>query len=339
MGHLLLGLLAAFAAAGFYSGGIALQASEARRQPTEHGLRILLLRRLVRRPRWIAGIGLDICGWAMQALALGLAPLTVVQPTLAVGLVFLLAIGSRALGEAVGRREALCVLAVAAGVAGLGWAAPVHVAHHDTGFTLALALALLGAAALVPFAVARARGAGGAPIVAVAAGLAFAWDGLATKFFADDFSQRAFPWVLFWLAGMIGAATLGTLCENSALQHRPVTQVVPLVFAAATVVPVVLAPFVAGEGWNHGILVQAILVGSVALVLVGAAQLARTPAVVAVLAVDAEASSRRSGTGRRPWARRKATTRSTAVADARPSDPATTTTISPARSSSPGQSA
>ena len=167
MSDLLLGLLAAFAAAGFYSAGIALQAAEARRMPTEHGLRILLLRRLVRRPRWIGGIALDIVGWGLQTLALGLAPLTVVQPALAVGLVFLLAIGSRALGEAVGRREALWVIAVAAGVAGLGWAAPAHVARHDTGSTLALALALLAAAALVPFVVARTRGAG-APLVAIA---------------------------------------------------------------------------------------------------------------------------------------------------------------------------
>jgi drug/metabolite transporter (DMT)-like permease len=336
MSHLLLGLLAAFAAAGFYSGGIALQAAEARGMPAEHGLRISLLRRLIRRPRWIAGIGLDLVGWALQAVALGLAPLTVVQPTLAVGLVFLLAIGSRALGESVGRREVLCVLAVAAGVAGLGWAAPEHVDRHDTGSTLAIALALLGAAALVPFAVARARGAG-APLIAIAAGLAFAWDGVATKLFADDFTQRAFPGVVLWLAGMIGAATLGTLCENSALQRRPVTQVAPLVLAAATVVPVVLAPFVAGEGWAHGPLVRTILVGSLVLVIGGAVQLTRSPAVAAVLATDAR--SRRSGTGRRPRARRKATTLPTAAADARASESTTTTTIAPGRSSPPGRNA
>ena len=41
---------------------------------------------------------------------------------------------------------------------------------------------------------ARTRGVGGA-VVAVAAGLAFAWDGVATKFFSDDVAQRAFPGV------------------------------------------------------------------------------------------------------------------------------------------------
>src|ERR1700747_53544 len=93
MSRLLLGLLAAFGAAGFYSAGIALQALEARRVGPELALRFGLLRRLVRRPRWLAGLGVDPGGWGVQTLALTLAPLTLVQPALAAGLVFLLVIG------------------------------------------------------------------------------------------------------------------------------------------------------------------------------------------------------------------------------------------------------
>jgi len=335
MTRLLLGLLAAFAASGLYSAGIALQASEARRLPARHGLKLSLLRRLVARPRWLAGISLDGGGWGLQALALGLAPLTLVQPALAVGLVFLLAIGTTALGESVRRRELLAVFAVAAGIGGLGWAAPGRVARHETGATLALALGLLAAAFLIPFALARTRGVGGV-VVAVAAGLAFAWDGIATKFFSDDVAQRAFPGVLLWLAGMLVAAGLGTLCENSALQRRPVTQTAPLVLAAATVVPVVLAPFLASEDWSHSAGVRVVLVSSLVLVLAGAAQLARAPAVASVL--GDEASRIRSGTGRRPRERRRASTPSSALADPGSSASASTTTIAPARRSSPGRS-
>jgi hypothetical protein len=336
MTRLLLGLLAAVTASGLYSAGIALQAAEARRMPPEAGLRLTLLRRLVARPRWLAGISLDGGGWALQALALGLAPLTVVQPALALGLVFLLAIGARVLGEPVRRLDVVCVLGVAGGLAGLGWAAPEHVARHETGWRLALALGLLGAAALVPFGIARVRGAGGA-VVAVAAGLAFAWDGLATKLFADDVTARAFPGVVLWLVGMLVAAGLGTLCENSALQQRPVTQTAPVVLAVATVVPVVLAPFLAGEHWSGSAGVRAVLVASLVLVVAAAAQIARTPAVAAVL--EADASSRRSGTGRRPRARRNASTRPTDAADERGVESASTTTIAPARSSSSAPSA
>jgi hypothetical protein len=336
MTRLLFGLLAAVTASGLYSAGIALQAAEARRLAPEHALRLSLLRRLVAQPRWLAGISLDGGGWGLQALALGLAPLTVVQPALALGLVFLLAIGSRALRERVRTRDAIAVVGVAAGLAGLGWAAPEHVARHETGWRLVLALGLLGAAALVPFALARTRGAGGA-IVALAAGLAFAWDGIATKFFADDVTARAFPGFLLWLIAMLVAAGLGTLCENSALQRRPVTQTAPLVLAAATVVPVVLAPFVAGEDWSGGAGLRAVLVVSLVLVVAGAAQIARAPAVAAVL--EAEASSRRSGTGRSPRARRSARMRPTDAADPRAVESASTTTIAPPRSSSSAPSA
>src|SRR5439155_25048813 len=71
---LLLGVGAALAAAGFYSAGVSLQALEARRTPDRHFLRLSLLRVLATRRVWLAGIALDACGWALQTVALGLAP-------------------------------------------------------------------------------------------------------------------------------------------------------------------------------------------------------------------------------------------------------------------------
>ena len=58
-------------------------------------------------------------GWSLQAGSLLLAPVTVVQPTLAIGVVFLLVIGVRVLGEDIGRREVVAVGAIVAGVTGL----------------------------------------------------------------------------------------------------------------------------------------------------------------------------------------------------------------------------
>src|SRR5919108_5732094 len=93
----LLGMAAAVAASAMYNVAIALQAIEAREVPAEHGLRLSLLARLVRRRRWLAGAGLNFLGWPVQTVALLAAPLTVVQPCLAAGLLLLLAIGSRML--------------------------------------------------------------------------------------------------------------------------------------------------------------------------------------------------------------------------------------------------
>src|SRR5947208_5253675 len=100
-----------------YATGIALQAIEARRVSERHGLRLSLLTRLLRRSRWLAGLALNAAGFGLQEVALLLIPLTIVLPTLAAGLLLLLAIGRRMLREPVGRREFAAVAAIVLGVA------------------------------------------------------------------------------------------------------------------------------------------------------------------------------------------------------------------------------
>ena len=96
------GIGCAAGAAACFDGAVAWQAMEARRVVS--GDRRLLAR-LVRRPRWLAATGLSALGWPLQLAALSLAPLTVVQPTLAAGLLVLLALGVIVLGEHVGVTE------------------------------------------------------------------------------------------------------------------------------------------------------------------------------------------------------------------------------------------
>src|SRR5438105_6210818 len=135
---LLLGMAAACAASAMYNVAVALQALEARHVPAEHGLRPSLLLRLVRRPRWLAGAALNILAWPVQTVALLAAPLTVVQPCLAAGLLLLLAMGARMLHERVGRRETLSILLIIAGVVGLGFSAPHRTTNEANTETLAI---------------------------------------------------------------------------------------------------------------------------------------------------------------------------------------------------------
>src|SRR5919112_4719356 len=115
----LLGITCALGSAVLYCAGAALQALEARNTPEREALHASLLRDLAARPRWLLGTGSVLLGWSLQATALLLAPVTVVQPTLAAGLVLLLVVGTRVLGERVGRREVLGMVAIVVGVAGL----------------------------------------------------------------------------------------------------------------------------------------------------------------------------------------------------------------------------
>src|SRR5215210_9384416 len=149
---LALGVLAALASAVLYSGGVTLQSLEAREAPAEESLRLSLLSRLVRRRRWLAGTGCVAGGWVMQAVALTLAPITIVQPALALSVVSLLFIAVRFFGESLRRRELFAAFAIVAGVAGLVLVAPQQTDAHAQPLTLALGMAVLGAIALAPYA-------------------------------------------------------------------------------------------------------------------------------------------------------------------------------------------
>src|SRR6266540_1090828 len=283
--HVLAGLVAAFATAVLYASAVALQALEARKVPREHSLRPSLLTRLLRRPLWLLGTALAALGWAAQVGALLLIPLTLVEPTLAVSLVVLLGFGVRVLGERVGRREVVSVVAVTAGIGLLAWSSPARDPQHVVGARLAVSIGVLALIALVPYAVSRAGRSPGT-LIAVGAGVAYAVDGLATKFFSDDFSGRAWLGLILWFAAMLGAAAVGTLSEMSALQIRPATKVAPIVLALTTLIPVALAPALAGETWSSSAWAQAGLVAAIVLIVGGATSLARSTAVGSVLEPD-----------------------------------------------------
>src|SRR5450756_2048184 len=115
MVDLILGIVAAVAASTLYSLGVALQAMDAKRTPHSEHLHPALALNLLRRARWLAGTGLSMLGWPLQVVA----PLVVVQPTLAVGLLVLLFLGQRMLGEHAGRREHIAMGAIVLGVVGI----------------------------------------------------------------------------------------------------------------------------------------------------------------------------------------------------------------------------
>jgi hypothetical protein len=212
-----------------------------------------------------------------------LAPLTFVQPALAIGLLLLLALGDRMLGERVGAREVMAVVAIVLGVAGMAWAAPGHVSTHGGPARVGPALAVIGAVAVSPY-VLRRRGIAPSLLVPLAAGCAFAFTGIASKLIADFLSSWSWPDLLLW-GPITGAfAALGLLSEMSALQRRPATQVVPIVFVVQICVPVLLAPVLGGESWADTPLGGVVLVVFLAAVAVGAWLLGSTRAVSGLVA-------------------------------------------------------
>src|SRR6201995_2725621 len=149
---LALGIIAAIGASALYNTSVALQALEAREVGQEHALRASLIGRLVRNPRWLIATLIGLLGWPLEIAALLMAPLTVVQPCLASGLVLLLWLGGTRLGERPGRREYGAVAAIVVGVAGIAWAAPERTTGNAGTGPIAIALALVAIPIAAPYA-------------------------------------------------------------------------------------------------------------------------------------------------------------------------------------------
>jgi len=320
-------MLAAVFASTLYSLGVALQAMDAKEAPSGAHLRLALVRRLITKGRWLLGTGLSLLGWPFQVLALLLAPLVVVQPTLAAGLLVLMVAGERMLGERAGRREHLAMVAIIVGVAGTAVTAPSRSTGHAGDETLLLVLLALGLLSLLPY-VLQMVGRRHASITILGAGLAFGWSGVATKLASDDLQGGHLLVAGGWAVATAAASAVGALSEMSSLQSRPAIQVAPVVFVTQTVVPVVLAPVLLGESFGNTPLSGVPLVAALVLLVAGAALLASSPLLLALM--EGERSSLPSGSAVSPSAASRDTRRSMPRAEA--SDPsALTTSTSPSR--------
>jgi drug/metabolite transporter (DMT)-like permease len=265
--HTLAGVGLAAAAACCFDGAVAWQALEARREPPLRAGH--LLARLVRRPRWLLATGVAAIGWPLQIAALWLAPVTVVQPTLAFGLVVLLITSAVVLHERIGALEIAGAAGIIAGVAVLTWAAPDQEdSHAATVALLALTvpLALLAVASWI-------RHMGGR-IAALGAAAGFVGTGLTTKLVSDGFATGDVLAIAGWgvLTGLLAISAAGD--DMTAMQDLPASRVAPAILVAEIAVPVALAPFLFGEHWGQTPGGGAWILVGLLLVLCGAVPLA-----------------------------------------------------------------
>ena len=277
MAEVALGAVAAVTASVLFSAGLVLQSLEARAAPAEHALRLSLIGGLLGHLRWVAGGVLMVIGFGFHVGALMVAPLTVVQPALAAGLVVLLAAGRRTDDVPVGARELGGLTAISLGLVGLALTAPARTTLSASAATLALALGPVAALALLPHALAlveaRHRQAGSLP-AALGAGAAYALTGVTTKLLSDRVDTGDWVGAAFWLALTALAATLALVDQTTALQGRTATHVGAIVYVMPVVVPVLLAPVLIGEDWYSSPVAGVPLALSFGAVCAGAVALA-----------------------------------------------------------------
>ena len=242
----LAGTALAIAAATMFGLGIVLQAEVAAAAPAAAALRVRLLVRLARSPRWLAGAVVTLIGWSLQVAALLLAPVTVVQPALAFTVVAVLVLAWAMTDERLGRRETAAACVLAAGIAAVAALSPARSAGHAAAGPLAAVIAVLAAVGAAPLV--RRRSVWVSRLLPVAAGAAFALSAITTKLLTDAGTGAAAA-AAAWLVATALASAVGAIDELSAFRTAGAATVAPLVLATETLIPVALAPVLFGETW------------------------------------------------------------------------------------------
>jgi len=273
-GQLLAGVAAATAAACCFDGAVILQAAEARAVPPEHGLRLSLLTRLFSRPRWLLGTAIAIFGWPLQLLALSLAPITVVQPMLALGLIVLLIGGHRVLNEPVGRTEWAAAAIIVIGLTGLTLLAPQHTVDTPKLGAASIVAITLGAVVAAPYLI-RPISDRAWPLI-LSAGCAFALAALTSKMLTNTLSGGHMLPALAWAAATAAFAGVGFLADMTAMQHHPATRVAPPMFVLEIALPVALAPALFNEHTSSTSGAGLLIAGALVLVVAGGVILGRS---------------------------------------------------------------
>jgi hypothetical protein len=225
---------------------------------------------LFRSPIYALGIGIALASWFLHVGALALAPISLVQTTIAGGLVLLTVVADRLFGIEVTRREWIGVGLTAAGLAALaatlgGGADSAH-SHYDPG-TLAVFLVAVSSVGLLLAAISR-RG----TVLAVSAGLLWAASDTSIKALSSHLQALGIGVVVQPLALVIFLASMiGLLISARSLQLGEAVPVIALTSAAANLTTIAAGPIVFGEPLPKGTLELAVRLLAFALVVVAAA--------------------------------------------------------------------
>ena len=222
----------ALAAGATFAAASVLQQRAARTAPAADALRPRLILDLVHRGGWLAGAAAGAVGFAFQAVALYLGPITLVQPLIITELLFALPLSARLGGGRLGRREWAGAGLVVAGLAVfLITASPTQSASPlDAGGwskVLGTLVPVVGIAlALAP----RRPGLRRTSMLAVATGLTFGVMATLTKAVGTQFADRGITAVLTWHPWALAVVALvGVLLAQSAFQAGPLAGSLPLI--------------------------------------------------------------------------------------------------------------
>ena len=268
-----------------------LELSEAEQVPDEYALRVGLMTRLVRRPRWLLGLLSDVFGYISQAGALALAAVVFVEPILALAIVFSLLLGAVMTKRRLRPGDWLSAAVLSAGLALFLYEVSPRGGHDFTPTDRALiAGPIVAAVVLACITCARpTRGAPRAALLGIAAGISFGAAAVLTKGVVHYLGEGVFAWVPHWESYALALASIGgVIIGQSAFQTGALAASVGATESTAPISAAILGLVLLDErvSFKSAFEVSAVVV-SVIMVLFGIAQLARAEErVVAEVAAE-----------------------------------------------------
>ena len=280
----MIAVVAALLAAFCFAVAALVQQTVARATGADEALRPRLLLDLARRPRWLAGIGLDALSFFILALALAFGPLALVQPLASLDVLFALPLIARRQGRRLTLQDKAGAVTVAGGIVIFLSVAPPSGGVRAPGLAAWGPVFLAAGALSAVTALAGLRVTGKARVIwlAVAAGSVFGVLSALTKATVDVVAMRGVgalatwePWALL-LCGIAGA-----LLGQSAYSSGALSLSLPVLDTLSPIVAVVIAATVfdeklASSAWQLGVQ----LAGG-ALAVTGIAVLSRSSIVAA----------------------------------------------------------
>ena len=260
-------------------------------EPAQERFRLGLFRGLLRRPAWLAAVGLMTLSFVFSSAALGTGQLASVQLIIILELPLTLIGGSRALGRSLGIREWLAIGGMTAGAIGLlaildprpGTAGPVP------PLLWILASAANGAAVIVLFLIARARASGGsqAALLGMAAGLGYGLTAAFTKGMADQFNAGGVARVVssWQLYACVGAGIVSTWLLQNAYHAGTLAAAQPGITLLDPAVSTCWGALVFGERVSQGPVLWLTILPLLALAA-GVVALSRSPVLRAAQAAQ-----------------------------------------------------
>jgi drug/metabolite transporter (DMT)-like permease len=276
----LVAVLAALAAGACFAVAGVLQQRAAVRLPDHDALSFRLLRTLVRRPMWRAGIALAFAAYGFQALALAFGPLSLVQPLIISELLFAIPLSARLRRRPLGAREWTGTLAVTAGLATALAAARPH--GGDPAVPLGswlITLASVGALVALTLALCtRVTGPARASLLGLAGGLVMGIQSMLLAATVDTVAHDVVALFAAWQTYLlVGASIAGLLLIQSAFQAGPLAASMPVIDATEPLVAVTVGVAVFGETLRTGWLPTSLSALGVAALVCGIVLLDTSP--------------------------------------------------------------